>query len=61
MKAVAPLGNEAIYITVPQDVTQVSFLGELFEAQTAIGKETARPGGPVAIVSNVRVEYRPLK
>ena len=61
MKAVAPLGNEAIYITVPQDVTQVSFLGEIFEAVTSIGKETARPGGPVAIVSNVRVEYRPLK
>jgi hypothetical protein len=36
-------------------------LGELLEANTAIGKETATPGRPVAIVSNVRLEYRPLK
>ena len=61
MKAVAPIGNEMIYIPIPQDVTQVSLLGELLEALTTIGKETATPGRPVAIVSNVRVEYRPLK
>ena len=61
MKAVAPIGNEAIYITIPQAVPQVSLLGELLEAMTSIGKETATPGRPVAIVSNVMVEYRPLK
>ena len=61
MKAVAPIGNETIYITIPQAVTQVSLLGEFLEALTSIGKETATPGRPVAIVSNVRVEYRPLK
>ena len=61
LKAVAPIGNETIYIEVPADVTQVSLLGELLESITAIGKETANPGRPVAIVSNVRVEYRPLK
>jgi len=61
MKAVAPIGNELIYIQVPQDVPQVSLLGEMLEAVTAIGKETATPGRPVAVVSNVRVEYRPLK
>ena len=61
MKAVAPIGNETIFITIPQDVTQVSFLGELLEAFTSVGKETATPGRPVAMVSTVRVEYRPLK
>jgi len=61
LKAVAPIGNELIYTTIPADVTQVSLLGELFEAETSIGKETASPGRPVAIVSNVRVEYRPVK
>ena len=61
MKAVAPIGNETIYITIPAEVTEVSLLGELLEALTSIGKETASPGRPVAIVSNVRVEYRPLK
>lgn len=61
VKAVAPIGNETIYTQVPSEVTQVSLLGELLEALTAIGKETASPGRPVAIVSNVRIEYRPLK
>jgi hypothetical protein len=61
MKAVAPIGNEMIYITIPQDVAQVSLLGELLEAMTSIGRETATPGRPVAIVSNVQIEYRPLK
>ena len=61
MKAVAPIGNEMIYIPIPQDVTQVSLLGELLEAMTSIGKETATPGRPVAIVSNLLIEYRPLK
>ena len=60
-KAVAPLGNETIYIDVPEKVTQVSLLGEVLEALTSIGRETASPGRPVAIVSNVRIEYRPLK
>lgn len=61
MKAVAPIGNETIYITIPANVTQVSMLGEMLEALTSIGRETATPGRPVAIVSNVRLEYRPLK
>lgn len=61
MKAVAPIGNETIYTTIPANVTQVSLLGEMLEAHTAIGRETATPGRPVAIVSNVRVEYRPVK
>jgi hypothetical protein len=60
-KAVAPLGNETIYITVPEPVTQVSLLGEVLEALTSIGRETAAPGRPVAVVSNIRIEYRPLK
>jgi hypothetical protein len=61
VKAVAPLGNETVYIPIPDKVTQVSLLGEVLEAVTAIGTETATPGRPVAIVSNIRIEYRPLK
>ncbi len=58
-KAVAPLGSETVMTTIPAAVTQVSLLGELLDALTSIGRETASPGRPVAIVSNVRVEYRP--
>ena len=61
VKAVAPSGAETVMITVPAGVTQVSLLGELLDALTAIGRETAAPGRPVAIVSNVRVEYRPSR
>jgi hypothetical protein len=61
MKAVAPVGSEAINITIPPNVDQVSLLGEVLEATTAAGRETAAPGRPVAIVSNVTVEYRPKR
>jgi hypothetical protein len=59
VKAVAPVGVEHIKIVIPADVTQVSLLGEILEATTAAGRETVTPGKPVAIVSNVAVEYRP--
>ncbi len=59
VKAVAPLGREQVSIRVPQTVDQVSLLGEVLEAVTAAGRETAAPGRPVALVSNVTVQYRP--
>ena len=61
VKAVAPLGNELVHIEVPEEVTEVSFLGELLDATTIIGRETTSPGRPVAIVSNVKIEYRAAK
>jgi hypothetical protein len=59
VKAVAPIGHEAVTITVPAGVDQVSLLGEILDATTVAGHETATPGRPVAVISNVRVEYRP--
>lgn len=59
VKAVAPIGSETVMTTIPAGVTQVSLLGEMLDSLTAIGREGASPGRPVAIVSNVRVEYRP--
>jgi hypothetical protein len=58
-KAVAPLGNEQVTLTVPPGVDQVSLLGEVLDATTAAGREVATPGRPVAIVSNVQVSYLP--
>lgn len=60
-KAVAPLGQERVYITIPPGIDQVSLLGELLDARTAAGRETATPGRPVAIVSNIQIEYRPAR
>jgi hypothetical protein len=59
VKAVAPLGREEVAVTLPEDVTKVSLLGEVLDATTSAGRETATPGRTVAIVSNVRIEYRP--
>jgi hypothetical protein len=59
VKAVAPIGHEQITIAIPAGIDQVSLLGEVLDATTAAGRETATPGRTVAIISNVRVEYRP--
>ena len=59
VKAVAPLGREEIRISIPAAVNEVSVLGEMLDATTAAGRETATPGRTVAVISNVRVEYRP--
>jgi hypothetical protein len=60
-KAVTPVGAERITIAVPAGIDQISLLGEVLDATTAAGRETAAPGRPVAIVSNVTVEYRPKR
>jgi hypothetical protein len=59
VKAVAPVGNEPITVTVPAGIDQVSLLGEVLDATSAAGRESAAPGRPVALVSNVTIEYRP--
>jgi hypothetical protein len=59
VKAVAPLGREEVLVAIPPGVDQVSLLGEVLDATTAAGRETATPGRTVAIISNVRVEFRP--
>ena len=59
VKAVAPLGREEVTITVPPKVDQVSLLGEILDGWTSAGREVASPGRPVAIVSNVQIEYQP--
>jgi hypothetical protein len=59
LRAVAPIGREQVIVTVPAAVTEVSLLGEVLDATTSAGREVATPGRPVALVSNIRVEYRP--
>jgi hypothetical protein len=59
VKAVAPIGHEEITVTIPAGVNEVSILGEVLDATTAAGRETATPGRTVAVISNARIEYRP--
>jgi hypothetical protein len=60
VKAVAPVGAEAVRVEIPQDVDAVSVLGEKLTAMTVNGTEVlTAPGRPIAIISNVLIEYRP--
>jgi hypothetical protein len=61
VKAVAPLGSEAITISIPADVDEVSILGEKLTQMRADGVAAtyAAPGRPIAIISNATVEYTP--
>jgi hypothetical protein len=64
VKAVAPVGTERITVQVPQDVNEVSLLGEKLSVVRFEGNETytfAGPPRPVALVSNVNIEYVPAK
>jgi hypothetical protein len=61
VKAVAPVGSERVQVTIPAGVDQVSLLGETLDATTAAGREVTAPGRPVALVSNIVVEYRPRR
>ena len=62
LKAVAPTGTESIALLVAEDVTQVSILGEKLSVIRADGITDTflASGRPMAIVSNIVVEYRPV-
>jgi hypothetical protein len=60
VKAVAPTGTESIVIDVPEQVTEVSLLGEKLSVVRYEGPESfSTVGRPIAVVSNIQVEYTP--
>jgi len=60
VKAVAPTGTEPIAIDIPEQENEVSILGEKVTVERADGTVTySSPGRPVAVISNVMIEYRP--
>jgi hypothetical protein len=60
VKAVAPTGTESIVITIPADEESVSILGEKLSVERLEGTDNfTTPGRPIAIISNVMLEYRP--
>jgi hypothetical protein len=61
VKAVAPTGTEPIAIDVPEEVTEVSLLGEKLSVVRYEGPESfSAAGRPIAVVSNIQVEYVPV-
>ncbi len=60
IKAVAPTGNERIRITIPAAEESVSILGEKLIVVRLDGVDAfTAPGRPVALISNVQIEYQP--
>jgi hypothetical protein len=60
LKAVAPTGSEAIVIVVPAEEKSVSILGEKLSVVRVDGTDNfTAPGRPIAVISNVMLEYRP--
>ena len=60
VKAVAPTGSEQIRIVVPAAEQSVSIVGEKLSVLRLDGTDNfSAPGRPIALVSNVMVEYRP--
>jgi hypothetical protein len=61
VKAVAPTGSESIVLTIAEADEQVSLLGEKVTVEGMTGQPAtfSQPGRPIAVVSNVMVDYRP--
>jgi hypothetical protein len=60
LKAVAPTGTEPIAVEIPDNLEEVSLLGEKLEATRADGRESYTGAGRlIATVSDVKIEYRP--
>jgi hypothetical protein len=60
VKAVAPTGSESITVSIPEGELSVSLLGEKLFVERVDGAATySQPGRPIALVSNMMLEYRP--
>lgn len=60
IKAVGPTGTESVSVVVPEDEQQVSILGEKVTMERLDATATyVATGRPIAIISNVMIEYRP--
>jgi hypothetical protein len=60
LKAVAPTGVERIVFVVDEEETGVSILGEKLSVTRVDGADNfTAPGRPIAVISNVMLEYRP--
>ena len=60
LKAVAPTGTEPIAVTIPEKEESVSILGEKLTVLRPDATDNfSAPGRPIALISNVKITYRP--
>jgi hypothetical protein len=63
VKAVAPGPAEPVRFTIPSGISTIGIVGSRLQVLTRAGGDEVfeTPGRPVAIASNVRLEYRPAR
>ena len=60
VKAIAPSGIERVFVTVPAEFDEVVIVGQGLEVLRLDSRDNFRANGrPIAVVSDVRVEYQP--
>ena len=60
VKAVAPIGSEPVSVEIAESIDAVSILGEkLVIVRTDATETISGASRPIAVVSNVRLQYRP--
>jgi hypothetical protein len=60
VKAIAPTGTERVFVSVPVELEEVFIVGQgLSVVRRESRDEVSTLGGPVAIVSNVLIEFQP--
>jgi len=60
LKAVAPTGSETIVLEIEESEQSVSIVGEKLSVIRADGTDLfTAPGRPIAVISNVTLEYHP--
>ena len=60
LKAVAPLGSERLYVTLPAGIERVFVVGQSLDVLRVDGRDTFDTvGRPIAVLSNATLEYRP--
>ena len=60
VKAIAPTGTERVFVSVPIELEEVFIVGQgLSVVRRESRDEVGTLGGPVAIVSNVLIEFQP--
>jgi len=60
LKAVAPTGLETITLEIPEEEQSISIVGEKLSVVRIDGNDSfIAPGRPIAVISNVMLEYSP--
>lgn len=59
LKAIAPIGSERVYLTVPSSVNIVSIVGQSLEVVRSNNRDIFRSiDRPIAVLSDAKLEYR---